>query len=221
MPSPETVDPDPDPSIFGGLPPPPSSTDGDQAGVGRLEQGVQTLKTRGTGLPRWLLPVLGSFFAVLGLVMGFLGWWGASRTPYLFEQVPYMISGGIVGLGFVVVGSFLYFSYWLTELVKEQRAQSAAVVDALKRVEDVLVRTGSGPNGSGNGQARAAGASPSATAASPVGPLVATTKGTMAHRPECVVVAGKPGLRDVSADDGLAACKLCDPYSVPGTVVTQ
>jgi hypothetical protein len=45
------------------------------------------------------------------------------------------------------------------------------------------------------------------------GNLVATGKGTMAHRPDCVVVAGKNGLRAVSADDGLASCKLCDPYA--------
>jgi hypothetical protein len=35
----------------------------------------------------------------------------------------------------------------------------------------------------------------------------------MAHRPDCVVVAGKPALRRVTADDGLASCKLCEPYA--------
>jgi hypothetical protein len=39
--------------------------------------------------------------------------------------------------------------------------------------------------------------------------LVATERGTMAHRPDCVVVAGKTGLRRVSDEDGLALCKLC------------
>ncbi|MEY2461670.1 MAG: hypothetical protein QOG30_3500, partial [Acidimicrobiaceae bacterium] len=43
--------------------------------------------------------------------------------------------------------------------------------------------------------------------------LVATGKGTMAHRPDCVVVAGKPDLRRVSADEGLVSCKLCEPYA--------
>ena len=42
--------------------------------------------------------------------------------------------------------------------------------------------------------------------------LVATDTGTMAHRPDCVVVAGKTGVRAVSANAGLAACKLFDPY---------
>ena len=50
---------------------------------------------------------------------------------------------------------------------------------------------------------------------SPIGPLllVATERGSMAHRLDCVVVAGKSGLRPVTHDDGLAACKLCDPYA--------
>ena len=42
--------------------------------------------------------------------------------------------------------------------------------------------------------------------------LVATAEGTMAHRQGCAVVAGKAGLRQVAAGDGLAACKLCEPY---------
>jgi hypothetical protein len=44
--------------------------------------------------------------------------------------------------------------------------------------------------------------------------LVATVKGSMAHRPDCVVVAGKPGLRAVDASEGLLPCKLCDPYAM-------
>ena len=42
--------------------------------------------------------------------------------------------------------------------------------------------------------------------------LVATARGTMAHRRDCVVVAGKADLRPVGPGDGLAPCKLCDPY---------
>ena len=42
--------------------------------------------------------------------------------------------------------------------------------------------------------------------------LVATAKGTMVHRPDCAVVAGKRGLRRVTARDGLEPCKLCNPF---------
>ena len=63
-----------------------------------------------------------------------LGWWGASRTPYAFEQTPYLISGGLLGLGLVFLGSFFYFAHWLTQLVKEHREQSAAILAALERL---------------------------------------------------------------------------------------
>ncbi|HVM05944.1 MAG TPA: hypothetical protein VM242_12300 [Acidimicrobiales bacterium] len=43
--------------------------------------------------------------------------------------------------------------------------------------------------------------------------LVATGSGTLARRPEGRAVAGKPGVRPVAAADGLAPCRLCDPYA--------
>ncbi len=42
--------------------------------------------------------------------------------------------------------------------------------------------------------------------------FVATAHGTMAHLPDCVVVAGKRDLKQVTPDDGLVPCKLCEPY---------
>jgi hypothetical protein len=84
------------------------------------------------------LLVLGGILAPLGLVAVLIGWYGASRTPYLFEQVPYLISGGLLGLGLVFLGSFMYFAHWLTELVKEHRTQSAAILAALDRLHDDL-----------------------------------------------------------------------------------
>ena len=167
----------------------------------RLADGVRQLRTGGGTLKlnERILLVLGGILAPLGLVLVLVGWNGAAHTPNAFEQVPYLISGGLFGLGLVFLGSFFYFAHWITELVKEHRAQSAAVVEAITRLEDALrlhqpAATASGP-ATANGVA-----------------LVATEKGTMAHRPDCVVVAGKAGLRAVVATDGLEPCKLCDPY---------
>src|SRR5437660_736369 len=46
---------------------------------------------------RWLV-VAGGILMPLGLVFTLLGWYGAAHTTRLFEQVPYLISGGIIGL---------------------------------------------------------------------------------------------------------------------------
>ena len=161
---------------------------------------VQAMRT-GTGslnLSERTLMVLGGIVAPLGLLLVLLGWVGASRTPNLFEQIPYLISGGLFGLGLVFLGSFFYFAHWLTELVKEHRAQSTALLAAIGELREEIGRRDAPPV--------------------PPGPpgdevrLVATARGSMVHRPECVVVAGKPDVRPAARDDGLAPCKLCDPY---------
>jgi hypothetical protein len=173
--------------------------------VQRLADGVRGLRTGGASslLRERTLMVLAGVLAPLGLVLILVGWNGASHTPNLYEQIPYAISGGLFGLGLLFLGSFCYFAHWVTELVKEHRAQSAAIVEAIGRLEEVMRSTPA--------------ATAVASAATPVlrngRALVATEKGTMAHRVDCVVVAGKAGVHAVSVADGLEPCKLCDPYA--------
>jgi hypothetical protein len=152
--------------------------------------------------------VIGGIIAPIGIVLVILGWFGAARTPYVFEQIPYLISGGLVGVALVFLGAFLYFAHWMTQVVKEQRAQSVAVVEAITRLQDELSRVAVAP--AGPAPSAVTGAAPGTTVGT--AQLVATAHGSMAHRPDCVVVATKPGLRAVTADEGLDACKLCDPY---------
>ena len=104
----------------------------------RFLDGIRTLRVNSSGslLSERLLLVLGGIIAPLGLVVVVLGWWGASNTPYDFEQVPYLISGGMLGLGLVFLGSFFYFAHWLTQLVKEHREQSQAILAALERLAE-------------------------------------------------------------------------------------
>ena len=166
----------------------------------RLADAVRSLRTRAADadLPRILL-IAGGVLLPLGLVFIVLGWQGASHTPYAVEQTPYLISGGILGLGLVFAGGFLYFAYWLTQLVYAVRRNTSATVEALEKLEAVL----SAPS--------AAGAL-SASAPSMNGTFVATASGTMFHRPDCSVVASRDGLREVTADEeGMTPCRICDP----------
>jgi len=168
----------------------------------RLAEGVRGLRAGGGAvrLNERALLVIGGILAPLGLILVLVGWYGAARTPNLFEQIPYLISGGLFGLGLVFLGSFAYYTHWVTELVKEHRSQSAAVVEAIGRVEELLRAA---PAAAAPVPLPASGASGDAEV------LVATEKGTMAHRPDCVVVAGKGGLRRVAPGEDLATCKLC------------
>jgi hypothetical protein len=163
----------------------------------RLTEQVSGLRTRRlVEGDRWML-LAGGFLLPLGVVLVLLGWWGASRTVFVFEQVPYLLSGGVLGLALVFSGGFIYFGYWLTLMVRENRAGRAELITALGRLEQLL-EEGSATT------ARRSGV--------PAGRLVATKTGTMVHRTDCVAVDGKSDLRSVTADTpGLTPCKLCDP----------
>jgi hypothetical protein len=172
----------------------------------KFTDGVRTLRVGGASiiLSERILLVLAGIIAPLGLVLILLGYLGAANTPFVFEQNSYLISGGLFGLALVFLGAFFYFAHWMTQLVKENRAQSAAMLEAIQRLQDEVSRQGDhvaraapvGLNGHGDGSSV----------------LVATQHGTMAHVPGCAVVAGKTDLRRVEAADGLEPCKLCAPY---------
>jgi hypothetical protein len=54
---------------------------------------------------------VGAWLAILlGAVVLFIGWQGASTTEYPAEQLPYILSGGIGGVLLVGVGATLLIS---------------------------------------------------------------------------------------------------------------
>jgi hypothetical protein len=90
--------------------------------------------------PRVLL-VLGAVLQPLGGALILLGWSGAANSTDVWEQVPYLISGGVLGLGMIVTGGFCYFGYWQTEMVVALRRQSVTeerMLASLERVEALL-----------------------------------------------------------------------------------
>ena len=164
----------------------------------RLAERVSRLRTRATtgNLHIWLL-VIGGVLMPLGFMFILLGWLGASRTPLPFEQTSYLISGGIFGLALVIAGGFIYFAYWETVRIRESRQQSETLAAALARLETAIQATGG-----------AAGADTTAAT------YVATANGSIFHRQDCTVVAGRTDLRQVDPErDGLAPCRICDPLA--------
>lgn len=162
----------------------------------RLADQVGRLRTRGgAGNERWML-IVGGLLMPFGMLAILLGWVGASRTPLQFEQTPYLISGGLLGLAFVFTGGFIYFAYWQTVRIRESREQQRQLVEAIGRLEARLVAT-----------EVAAGADATTTSG-----LVATGGGTMFHRADCPIVAGRDDLKPVDPEDtNLRPCKMCDP----------
>lgn len=90
-----------------------------------------------TGDRRFL--VLGIALMAVGLIAIMLGWWGASGTTETYEAISYMVSGGIMGIGLVIIGVALYLRYslagflkfWLVRWVYEQQAQTDRLLAAM------------------------------------------------------------------------------------------
>ena len=84
---------------------------------------------------------LGVGLCALGFLLVFLGWNGAASVDRIQSQFPYLISGGIAGVCFVVLGVGMI-------IVQNQRADRAALQATLRELQDSLERAGlAQPNG--------------------------------------------------------------------------
>ncbi len=108
----------------------------------RLASSMQGLRTRAGGADKArTLLVLGGILIPLGIVLILLGWSGVSHTTDTFEQTPYVVSGGLLGLALVVAGGFCYFGYWQTQVVRAVRRDAAdirSIRDSLQHIEELL-----------------------------------------------------------------------------------
>lgn len=87
---------------------------------------------------RQIMLFIGSTLMGLGFVAIVLGWYGAAHSAYLFQEVPYLISGGLLGVALVVGGGFLFFAAWLVRLIEDNRRYNARVAQTLDRVDRAL-----------------------------------------------------------------------------------
>ncbi|WP_426571950.1 hypothetical protein [Aquihabitans sp. McL0605] len=118
-----------------------------QSAADRLELGVEEIHVpEPSADAESLLLKIGLALPILGVVLILIAYWNASGSKYVADQVPMLISGGILGLGLAIigVGLFIRFSmarllrFWLARMVLEQQTQTDRVVEALARIEDAL-----------------------------------------------------------------------------------
>ena len=126
----------------------------------RLAEGADDLagkRTAVAGGPNVLLIAAGAL-VTLGLTAILLAWFGASRSTIIEEQVPYLISGGLLGVALAVVGAMTYFAHWLTVFVREAREHEAARNRDHTELMEVLRELRDAPRlqEEGNGTARSA-----------------------------------------------------------------
>jgi hypothetical protein len=147
----------PPPSRDGSLRPPASTH------PSVLEEGARRLQ--------FSLFVGGAVLMPLGIIAIGMGWYGVAHSHYIYDQNTYLISGGLLGLGLVFLGGFLYFGAWLARMSGEQRENSRAIADAMSVLADAL---GQGRRLGGESQG---GTSLAAAAAAAAAAAVAAAQG--------------------------------------------
>jgi hypothetical protein len=134
-----------------------------------------------------LLIVLGLLAA--GVVFVMLGWYGAANTNIITEQIPYLISGGLLGLGLIIVAGIMAASASSEREMVRLRADIARMASASPATN------GTAETYSSNGHH-----------------VFAVTGGRSYHEPGCPILEGKD-VRELqpaaAAGAGLAPCKLC------------
>jgi hypothetical protein len=151
--------------------------------------------------------VAGALLMPFGVIVILLAWHGAAHARVEQQQIPYMVSGGFIGLGLMIAGGLLFWAHWLYRIYDQADLQHQELIEAINRLS-----VGSG-DGGGNGVS--AGPAPErATRSSARGAqYVATATGSNFHRANCSVVAGRRGLRKISASDAasMQPCRICEP----------
>lgn len=133
---------------------------------------------------------------VAGFVLIGLGWNGAASLDFVHGQVPYLISGGLIGLALVFFGAaaFVVQTFKKGQAVQEQHLRE--LTQTMKRVATSLSLGENGPAASDNSEYVVAGAS-------------------SFHLPECRIVGTRPGLarvpRGEAVEEGLEPCRICNP----------
>ena len=150
-------------------------------------------------------PYLGYIFLAAGLIALFVGWYGAAGQSIVAKQIPYVASGGLLGVVLITVGNRVF-------LINDLRRDSGRLDRLEEMVAELhavlLTRTDAVP-------AYAATTTAGTTAAvAEAKPFRAVKRGTIYHLPTCTMVDGKDTV-SISKGDiasrGLKPCRICTP----------
>jgi len=141
----------------------------------------------------------GGRLAVILMAIGFIaiafGWNGASSDPRSAAQFPYLISGGLIGIAFIIIGSALF----VIQAYREERMR-------LENKLDELISVVSKGGGLGGGRT-------APTPADLAGLVVAGSASY--HAPGCRLVDGREEVDYLTPEEArarfLQACRVCQP----------
>ena len=138
---------------------------------------------------------LGLLFIAAGFVCFYFAWDGAASINFAQGQIPYLLSGGFLGLGLVITGATLLF-------LSTIRSERQLMTDRYDEMVRLLSRNLSRLQFSTNGHSSS-------------GSTQVVAGATTYHRAECKILEGKDGLTTVTVEqaaaEGLERCRVCNP----------
>lgn len=179
--------------------------------------------------------VAGSILVPLGVVFILIAWYGAAHTPYVQQQIPYLVSGSFEGVACMVLGGLLYWAHWLYRIYDQadhhHEEQLQVMQQTLRAIADRLGASSSEGRAEfqSRGDLRAGleassliGASTSTSSPRPASEIpagasseptyVVTPAGSVFHDPSCPIVGHHSnGLRVVREAEvsGMEPCGIC------------
>lgn len=156
---------------------------------------AQPDQTARTARLRAVRPALWVAFAALaaGAVLCVVGWYGISGERFAERQLPYLASCTVPGAALIIAGAVLF-----------THGRSTLATARVEELYELLVTAGSAP-------ATAERPAPVATS----GASLMIPGGTLWHRSDCPLVAGKPEAVPADAHilttGDLSPCPICEP----------
>ncbi|XIJ58124.1 hypothetical protein ACF9IK_08675 [Kitasatospora hibisci] len=167
----------------------------------------------------------GWIVAAAGAALCVLGWYGVSGESFAEQQIPYLASSTIPGAALIVAGAVLLAlrpprgpAQEGTEPPERRGTGRPDLTDLrVEQLHALLVEPtdGTAPDGTAGGPADPAALLPAGAAAPRGTVLLAVPEGTLYHRPDCPLVAGKSRAEPVDAAAvrvrRLTPCRICEP----------
>ena len=144
--------------------------------------------------------ILGLAFITGGFIVIYFAWDGSASINFAQGQIPYLLSGGAMGVALVVTGSLLL-------LLATVRSERQIMSEKFDEVTTLLGRNlaglqfASSTNGGSEANIKVIAAS------------------SHYHRSECKILQGKTNLLSVplaqAVAEGLQSCRVCEPPRLP------
>jgi hypothetical protein len=162
---------------------------------------------------RWvwdsIRPVLGYILVALGLLSLLIGWYGVSGEAIVAKQLPYIASGGLLGVALVALGG----RYMLIQDLRRDSKRLDQLETMVNELHAALLSRPDAP-----GRSLYAGASESAAGANGQSSYVVLPGGQSFHLPGCPMLEGKEKTSRIKPETankrGLTPCPLCEPTAV-------